>query len=335
MGGHAQGGLHNAAAVAQRKIGDLAGARRDHEIEFTIKQGLSRRDTTNRDWQRYVAVAHHYLADIKVWTGDADGAVSEINAAHAIYVRLAAGDSTNVQRKINLVTNDRATAQVLLERGDIAGALNATDAARAVIAALPPSKSPNPIVQKESTAIGIARARALLALGRSTEARTEVEKAIALGESELAKKPADIDRRRLVADGYVALGDVLAKLGGAGGTTAWARALVLVDSMARSAKETEYLALQASAMMRLGGGADAKPVVDELLTLAAISSLGSKPGLSETYISTTRPRMSSTTGTAAASATSGTVSAADSISLVPSRCPATLITSSTRPRIRK
>ena len=30
-----------------------------------------------------------------------------------------------------------------------------------------------------------------------------------------------------------------------------------------------------------------------------------------------------------------TVSAADSISLVPSRCPATLITSSTRPRIRK
>ena len=72
-----------------------------------------------------------------------------------------------------------------------------------------------------------------------------------------------------------------------------------------------------------------------LLTLAAISSLGAMPGLSETYTSTTRPRMSSMTGTAAASATSGTVSAADSISLVPSRCPATLITSSTRPRIRK
>ena len=34
--------------------------------------------------------------------------------------------------------------------------------------------------------------------------------------------------------------------------------------------------------------------------------------------------MSSITGTAAASATSGTVSAADSISWVPSRCPATL-----------
>ena len=71
------------------------------------------------------------------------------------------------------------------------------------------------------------------------------------------------------------------------------------------------------------------------LTLASISGLGSKPGLSETYISTTRPRTSSTTGTAAASATSFTVSATDSSSLVPSRWPATLITSSTRPRIRK
>src|SRR5579859_5500269 len=54
-----------------------------------------------------------------------------------------------------------------------------------------------------------------------------------------------------------------------------------------------------------------------LLTLPSISVLGWKAGLSETYTSTTRPRMSSMTGTAAASAASGTVSAADSISLVP------------------
>src|SRR2546427_183797 len=59
------------------------------------------------------------------------------------------------------------------------------------------------------------------------------------------------------------------------------------------------------------------------------------PGLRATYISTARPRNSSITGTAAASATSSTVRVADSSSLVPSRCPATLITSSTRPRIRK
>ena len=39
-------------------------------------------------------------------------------------------------------------------------------------------------------------------------------------------------------------------------------------------------------------------------TLPSISLLGVRPGLSETYISTTRPRSSSMTGTAAASAIS-------------------------------
>ena len=72
-----------------------------------------------------------------------------------------------------------------------------------------------------------------------------------------------------------------------------------------------------------------------LRDLCATSSLGWTPGLSATYISTILPRTSSITGTAAASATSSTMIAADSSSLVPSRCPATLITSSTRPRIRK
>ncbi len=72
-----------------------------------------------------------------------------------------------------------------------------------------------------------------------------------------------------------------------------------------------------------------------LITFSTMPLRGTNPGLSETYISTARPRSSSMTGTAAASAISSTVRLADSSSLVPSRCPATLITSSTRPRMRK
>ena len=81
--------------------------------------------------------------------------------------------------------------------------------------------------------------------------------------------------------------------------------------------------LYASALNGVQGAAGAMP------------PRGGNPGLSDTYISTARPRSSSITGTAAASATSATVRVADSTSLVPSRCPATLITSSIRPRIRK
>src|SRR5579859_1579446 len=54
-------------------------------------------------------------------------------------------------------------------------------------------------------------------------------------------------------------------------------------------------------------------------TLSSICLLGLRPGLSATYISTARPRSSSTTGTAAASAISSTVNAADSSSFVPRR----------------
>ena len=74
--------------------------------------------------------------------------------------------------------------------------------------------------------------------------------------------------------------------------------------------------------------------LDSLDTFGRSRRSASKPGLSATYISTALPRSSSMTGTAAASATSSTSMAADSSSFVPSRCPATLMTSSTRPRIR-
>jgi len=57
-------------------------------------------------------------------------------------------------------------------------------------------------------------------------------------------------------------------------------------------------------------------------TLPAISSLFAvTPGFEREYISTARPRSSSMTGTAAASAISGTVIAADSSSLVPQPVP--------------
>ena len=70
-------------------------------------------------------------------------------------------------------------------------------------------------------------------------------------------------------------------------------------------------------------------------TLSSISSLlALTPGLSATYISTAFPRTSSTTGTAAASATSSTVMLATPAPWRPSGVPATLITSSIRPRMQ-
>ena len=109
------------------------------------------------------------------------------------------------------------------------------------------------------------RARALTRVGRAAEARTSIEPAIALGEATLAKRPRDLGYRKALAEGYLAYGEVLSRPAQTGGaTTRWARALVLVDSLARASKETDVLALQASAMLQLGGRDDARPAVGEL-----------------------------------------------------------------------
>ena len=92
-----------------------------------------------------------------------------------------------------------------------------------------------------------------------------------------------------------------------------------------------------SGTIRTSFGRAILPIVVSIAwtTFSWITLLGVIPGFRETYTSGTRPFTSSTTGTTAASATSGTVRHADSSSLVPRRWPATLMTSSTRPRMRK
>jgi tetratricopeptide (TPR) repeat protein len=258
--------LHNAAGVARRKTGDLAGSLRDHQAELAIKQGLLKRDATNRDWQRYVGIAHAYLGEILLWTGDARGAVTESAAARAIYASLVARDTTNVGWRIGLVSMSRRTGVALLEANDAATALKELDGTRAMLVRLAHANAANPSYQRELSATGTARGRALLRLGRTAEARQAITESITTAETSLTKKPTDLERRKLVADGYLVLGEAQSRpADGSGATTAWAHTLVLVDSLARTKKETEFLALQASAMLHLGGGADARPVVAELL----------------------------------------------------------------------
>ncbi|MEP6991181.1 MAG: protein kinase [bacterium] len=261
----AQAALHNAAGVAERKLGLLDDALRDHEQELAIKQSLVRRDPLNREWQRYLAIAHTYMSDMRLWRGNVAGATAELDSAHAIYSALVAFDSTNTSWSGGLANNEQRLGEVQLERGDLAGALRELDLASRHIARLSAKNPGSVAMQRNEAAVGNARARVYMRLGRTTEAVSSIAQVIKAGEAALASKPGDLSRRRLLADSYLIRGDLLAgPARGGGATTAWARALVLVDSLARSTRETDFLALQAGAMLRLGGGADAKPVVDEL-----------------------------------------------------------------------
>ena len=258
--------VHNASGVAQRKLGDLRGSLNEHQQELAIKQSLANTDSTNRQWQRLVAIAHTYLSDIRLWTGDVDGASSDMQAAQLISAALVAHDSTNVSWEIALASSRRRSGQLRLERNDGAGALRELDVARDVLARtarMAPANVSNASYGRETVAVGTARGRALTRLGRTAESRRILDEVLALGEAGLSKRPSDLDFRRVVADAYIARAEVPAETGGV--TAPLARALVLVDSIARSTKETEFLVLQAKALLRLSGPAEAQPMVTELL----------------------------------------------------------------------
>ncbi len=259
------GVVHNAAGVAERKLGDLDRAFVDHSAELAVKQRLLRRDPENRDWQRAFAIARTYLSDMWLWQGNAGAALAELDSAHAIYAALVAHDTTNVTWRSGLANNEQRIGDVLLERGDAAGALRMLDDASRQLTVLMPKNAGNTSVQRTEAMTRNSRARALMRLGRTGEASTLIARTIQEGEATIAAKPGDLSRRRILADSYLVQGDLLSQPGSSGGTTAWARALVLVDSLARASKETEYLSIQAGSMLRLGGSADAKPVVDELM----------------------------------------------------------------------
>lgn len=78
--------------------------------------------------------------------------------------------------------------------------------------------------------------------------------------------PNDLDTRRVLTDAYLALGDASARSGDpAGARRSWTRALETVDSLARSTRQTDLLALEATALLRLDRADDALPFVRELL----------------------------------------------------------------------
>ena len=257
--------LHNASGVARRKLGDLTGSLRDHEQELAIKESLVRRDTANYEWRRHLAIAHTFLSDIRLWMGSADAALTELRVARGIYEALVGHDPANAAWKVGLLGNGRRLGQLQLERGDAGAAQRELDATRLMLDRLTSSGLPNPVVQREGVAIATASARSLARGGHAAEAERSADAAIAAGERAVASRPADLELRRVLADAHLARGEILERPGHAGNaTTAWARALVLVDSLARTSGETEYLALQASAMLQLRAGADAAPIVAEL-----------------------------------------------------------------------
>lgn len=256
---------YHALAVAQRKSGDLSGALASHRAALALFQALTTRDPGDLGRRRYLAITHAFLGGLRLATGDAAGATTDAEDARGIYAALVARDSANAEWRQNLAGAERTLAQARLEGGDPAGALRVLGASGALVDQLLAAAPDNPRARREWMLGATARARTLLRLGRPAQALSDARVAADTAQATLARKPTDLDTRRVTGDAYLALGEILARAGDAqAARTARARALAAVDSAARATGQTELLAVQASALLDLGRVDDAWSVVTEL-----------------------------------------------------------------------
>ena len=178
----------NAAAVAQRKLGDLAGALTDHRRELAIREALAARDPADPLWQRYLGIAHSYLGELDVMIGDMNGAIGNAREARTIYAALVARDPSNASWQWSLAKSDRQLGQALLEHGEAAAALQQLTAGHDLALRLLAKSPGSPRVANEVVLGATARARALLALGRLPDAETSARSAVVGADSALARR---------------------------------------------------------------------------------------------------------------------------------------------------
>ena len=95
---------------------------------------------------------------------------------------------------------------------------------------------------------------------------TLADQALAVVRPAFESSPGDAETRRVLAETYVARGEVRAATGdSADARQSWEHGLATVDSLARATRQTDLLALQATALLDLGRVSEARPVVRELI----------------------------------------------------------------------
>ena len=256
---------HNTVGVIQRKLGELAGAVASHRTELALKQSLAARDTANHRWRQAVASGHAFLGVALLARGDVDSAVASFEAAHAIRAALAGRDRTNAERQRSLANVERLLAQALLERGDVGAALRHLAASTGALERLVAGEPGNQEWGRELARARLTEGQALLAAGRAGAAVQATRRAIAVAEPATGAACDGPDQCLLVGEGYLLLGDAQARLGDATAAgQAWRRAVHSLDSLARTARQTDLLATTAIALVRLQRTAEAEPLLREL-----------------------------------------------------------------------
>ena len=125
-----------------------------------------------------------------------------------------------------------------------------------------PSRTLRNQLARGQASLGEVRSR----LGRGSEALRDVAAAVAIAKPAFENATGDLEQREVLADVYLAQGNVLARAGRATeARAAWTAASRLIDSVALATGETALLVSAATARLHLGDVTGATPTLHELL----------------------------------------------------------------------
>ena len=256
------GGAHNNLGKLALMRGDLAAAIAEYRADDAIKSELSARDPKNNERRDNMLVVHAILGRTLALTGDVDTGTRNLQEAVAMATELTKVDpnQTGWQEEFALYSSQLSRLRRL--SGDLPAAQALISQSIIIFLALIKQEPANTGWQREYAEAQFEQAAQSLAVGQAQVSRAQARAALAILDPLLANQP---DDRATV------LATVSAKLLLAATTDDAQTARQLreeaseaMQSVKSGRDDPRLLALQAEALLGLGRGAVAKPIVQRL-----------------------------------------------------------------------
>ena len=256
---------HNAVGLVLQEQGWLSEALDHFNADLSIKEELVAADPGHARWQHRLAATHLLVASLLDLMGDLDSALPHGLAAEEIYVALTERDPTNNVWRRSLGEARSATGRDLYDLGQADAGLERLQAGVSSLSALAASDPGNAQWQAILATARISLGGALATNLDLDAALREAEGTSAALKSLLESNPTDVDAQKLLGDAHLLTGRVQALRGDQARAEAqWQSAAEVIEPLLAEVEDRAVLVLWARALIRLGRGDEAAPIVAEL-----------------------------------------------------------------------
>jgi eukaryotic-like serine/threonine-protein kinase len=259
------GFAHNNIGMLAIRLGQLELAEQALRKDLEVKQAVADAHPLHAGWQAYLAQAHALLGAALELRGNDLGARAEMETGLVIADRLHELDLENRQRTSARANMLARLGRLHLRGGELAQANRRLRDAEALFAPLVEAQPDNAPWRRDLATIRVGLAEASLRQGRLTDGRglavTGRDALVTLAE----RTPADLEIRRRLARAWLVLGDLEDAAGDRpAAITAWDAVLEGLPADTRRSRDPAMLEPAAAALLRLGRGGEAEPMLRTL-----------------------------------------------------------------------